>query len=172
MSKRIGERLVEKKILQEEQVQQVMAHSIASGLAFLDAGADLGLFSREKLARALGPSSSADWFDLRPDFLPKSTQTLFTTDEMIKLGVIGLGYKRTYGFFKKDRLNLGMVNPELKGVQDEVKSHLPKDIKNPKIYLIPADRFLETLDKVYGIKRSAVAAMDPAEVNPLLSLFL
>jgi hypothetical protein len=69
-------------------------------------------------------------------------------------------------------LNLGMVNPESKAVQDEVKSRLPKELENPKIYLVPADRFLEALDKIYGIKRSAVAAMDPAEVNPLLSLFL
>lgn len=172
MSKRIGEILVEKKVLKEDQVQQIIAHSLAHNLSFGDAGADLGLLSREKLVRSLGPSFSADWFDLQPQYLPKSTQELFSTDEMIEYGVIGLGVKKGYGFFKSSRLNLGMVNPENKSALEKVVARLPAEYKKTKIFLVPADRFIETLEKVFGVRRSVLAGMEPSKINPMLSLFL
>ena len=134
---------------------------------------ELGILSRERLVRSLGPSFTGDWFELNVNLRPKDTLNLFKTTDLIRLGFLPLGTKKGDSWFGGGtRLNIGMINPEAKEQLSEILALVPPEYKNTKTYLIPADRFIDALVTIYGVDRSSLRKLGSHQINPMLSLFL
>lgn len=166
MRKRIGEFMIEKGLLNNAQLGDVLRHSKDTGLRFGEAAMDMGLLQREQLLEAFGPNWTVDFFYLDPEFFPESTKDLLPVDLMARLGVLPLGYKLEPGLFKRKKvLNIGVVNPSRSDGLDELKAFLAQKsgqdaAPNIKLYLILGDQFLRVLEQVYGARESEIRQLD------------
>lgn len=100
---------------------------------------------------------SEDFFHLDPHYFPESTKNLFSTDFIVKNGMLPLGFKTVYKMFRKKKiLNLGMLHPEKKEILKEVESICKENLADQsfggvKIYLIERSEFMEILKTVYHL---------------------
>lgn len=178
MRKRIGDLLLEKGLINESQVQQVLNHSKSSGLRFGEAAMDLGLISLEQVIELFGPNYAVDFFHLDPEYFPENTKNLLTPEQMVRLGVVPLGFKTEGGLFRKRRvLNIGMVNPAnsnaLMEVENLARARLAKgEIQGTRPYLVLADQFIELLKTVYKMDVDQLRAQPPHSKDETLALFL
>ena len=168
MRKRIGEYLVEEGVLTKVQVDQILAHSAQTGLRFGEAGVSIGLLPLEILRRLFGPNYQVDFFHVSARHFPKSTQGLFTPEFLIQNGVLPLGIKREFRFFRaRKRLNLGFLNPADPGLIDRVRAAAPEFLAF-KVFLILPDQLAEVLQDVYGVAGLALSSLPAPKIHPLL----
>jgi hypothetical protein len=173
--KRIGEYLVERKILKPTEVEQILDFGRRENLRFGEAGVKLGLLSEDALVRVFGKNYRVDFFHLDGKFFPRQTSQILSLDTILKYGVLPLGFKNEYGLFKSGRiLNLGMLDP---GRADALKvaveeSKVQAESNRTKVFLILAEQFLDVLQSVYGISHADVAKRNPERLEPTLAMFL
>jgi hypothetical protein len=178
MRKRIGEFLLEKELISQIQVEEILRHAQEKGLRFGDAALDLGFLSREKLIEVFGPSFAVDYFHVEPQYLPKITQDLFPVELMIRHGALALGYKTEHVFFRKQKmLNIGLLDPsraetvqELLRVANEKLGQEPA--QGVKVFLLLAAQFVQVLDAVYGTGEAKLRGHDLSEMDNTLALYL
>jgi hypothetical protein len=175
MSKRIGEFLIERKLLTPSQRSEILAYSREHGLRFGDAALELGLLKRSELIQLFGPSFRTNFFYLDPLRFPVQTADLLTAEEIAEWGVLPLGSKTGWGFFRSRRqVNLGCVDPRETSLHEKAMTRILERAharsfsiqRDPKIYLVLADQVLKVLKQVYGL--SIETLRDSGRIHPLL----
>jgi hypothetical protein len=178
MRKRIGDYLIEKGLVTQAQVQQILSYSQETGLRFGIAGMELGIYSREDLVEVFGPSFAVDFFYLDPAYFPQNTRDLLPVEEIVRLGALPLGFKTERRFFRtRKMLNLGLLSPERKDSAEEalrIARTRPggDDIQGVKVFLVLADHFLQVLNQVYRKSDAELRGRDQAQVDETLLMFL
>lgn len=143
LRKRIGNLFVERKLLTEAQVEQIVAYGLKSGLRFGDAGIALQMLKPANIFELLGPNSALDFFYLDPRFYPQTTKNLLPIEVMTRLGVLPLGRKRVWKWFKTlDVVNLGLLDPLDKKAVSAIQDILQTKTKS---YLVLPDQFADVL---------------------------
>lgn len=177
MRKRIGEFLIEKEIITQGQVDQILRHGEKTGMRFGDAGMDLGIIRREDLIEVFGPSYAVDFFHLEARYFPKVTQELLTGEDVARLGAVPLGFKTERKLFRTRKvLNIGLLDPERKDAVDELIQRAGErlgagQVQGTKVFLVLADQLLEVIAQVYGKSETDLRRMDLAKVDPTLAMF-
>lgn len=155
MRKRIGEFLVEKKVLTPAQVEEILQYAKSKNLRFGDAGLELGILTEEKLVAVFGKSHKTDFFHIEAKYFPKQTKDVIPLPLLLKNGVLPLGSKIERKIFRSRKLlNLGLLDPSESSKIDEVWSYLKtsrQEFDGVKAYLILADQMLDVLEEVYGV---------------------
>ncbi len=158
MRKRVGEYLVEKEVLSPAQVEEILAYGRKSGLRFGEAGLKLRLLTPATLARVFG-TAKADFFYLDPMYFPEVTKSLLPVEAILRLGVLPLGFKTEWSFFRSKRgLNAGFLDPDRAGAAAELLVYVRdklgrRDIEAIRPFLIIPDQFNRILECCYGVKR-------------------
>jgi len=173
--KRIGEFLVEKKVLSPLQVEQILEYGKRENVRFGEAGVKLGLLDEEALVRVFGKNYRVDFFHLDSRYFPKQTSGYLKLETILRFGVIPLGSGNERGFFKRGKiLNLGLLDPgrmdAIETAVSEARAH--EEITNHREFLVLADQFLDILQTVYGVNASDLAKRDPGQLDPTLAMFL
>ncbi len=175
---RIGDFLVEKGVLNPDQVERILEHSTRTGLRFGEAGIDCGLLTEDALKGLFGPLYWVDYFHLQPELLPESTRDWIEPKLLLQWGILPLGFKQEGHWLKaKKILNVGMLNPteenirSLEGLLATLLRHHGVDGVRP--FLILADPFLDVIEHVYGISESHLKeSAHSSQINETLALFL
>lgn len=178
-TKRIGEFLIEKGLLTQAEVEQTLKHGRQNNQRFGEAALELGFLNPEKLIRVFGPDYRINFFYLHPDHFPKETKNLLTPEEILRFGVLPLGFKKEFRWFRRPRelLNLGLLNPGNPKRLDELDELVRSRLKSEKyqriqVFLILADQFLGVLRSAYGLKVEDLESKPEGELDPTLTLFL
>lgn len=174
MTKRIGEFLVERKVLTPLDVEKILEYGKRENLRFGEAGLQLGLLREDALVRVFGKNYRVDFFHLDGRFFPRKTSRLIDIDTIIRYGVLPLGHKTTGLFGMKKTLNLGLLDP---GRTDalaaaEKAARANEDSSKTRVFLVLADQFLEVLQTVYGVSLDQIAARPASEIDPTLAMFI
>lgn len=178
MRKRIGDLLMEKGLLTQWQVNEIVRHAQKTSQRFGEAGVSLGFYTPEELQKVFGPGNAADFFYLEPAYFPQITRELFNTEDIMKFGALPLGFKTQYRLFKPRKiLNVGLLNPSnlsnITALQTLAKQRLgDESYHGLKIYLILPDQLLDVLSKVYGFTVDRVRTVAPADLDETLHLYI
>lgn len=178
MRKRIGDIFVEKRLLTQAQLEQVLEYSRANGVRFGDAAQKMGLVTPKAVERIFGASNRFDFFYLDVNFFPAVTKEIFAVPTILKNGVLPLGFKTEQKFFRTRKLlNLGLLTPNR---QVDVLPELDRIAKEKmgenafqdfKIYLILADQFLGVLSRHFDFTEAMVRNFE-GELDEALVLHL
>ncbi len=105
-----------------------------------------------------------DHFKLDAHLFPASTREFIPVADMLKWGVLPLGYKKQSGVFgTQKRINIGMVEPGNPQAVQFVRDLLNKSYKiSLKIFQIDADEFLDVVHLVYGVPRKGAGSVREA----------
>ena len=169
---------MQKGLITEAQLEQVIAYSRESGLKFGEAALKLGIISKEAFPKLFGPNFSVNFFHLDSAFFPLVTRNLFSPEFILEHGVLPLGFKKEFRFFRtRNLLNIGVLDPanknELKLIEREAKKRSPdRPIHGLKTYLVLPDQFLEILEKIYKISKEELKKRDPKELIASLREFM
>lgn len=171
--KRIGEFMMEKGLIHRDWIAPILEYSKSNGLRFGESAVALGYVSEKELRQVLlEPFGSQKVFRLNPNFIPQVTADLVPLDVMIRLGLIPLGFKNEFHWFRsRPRLNLGVLRTSTREITDWVTDNL-RNVKSFKTFQILPDEFLQTLELCYGIDRSSLLALGPEQIDVNLALYL
>jgi hypothetical protein len=171
--KRIGEFMMEKGLIHRDWINPILEHSKANGLRFGEAAVALGYVTEKELRQVLlEPFGNQKVFHLDPNFIPSVTADLVPLDAMIRLGVIPLGFKNEFHWFRsRQRLNLGLLNENRREVMDWMSTQLG-NVKAFKTFQVLPDEFLQTLELCYGIEKSSLLDLGPEQIDVNLALYL
>ncbi len=177
MRKRIGDFFIEKGVLSQAQVEQVVHFSKENGLRFGEAALEMGLVGVETLIKLFGPNYRTDFFNLERPFFPEVTRDLFAPHLLIKFGVLPLGFKTEYRFFVARKiLNLGMLNPgnakSLSALEIAAREKLGSQFHSIRPYLILADQFFDIMHSIYKVTDDQIRNTQPAELDETVALFI
>ncbi len=176
MKKRVGTFLLEKGLLTPKQLEDVLSYGKKHSLRVGDAAIELGLLSHNDLAKVFGPSHKFDFFYMDYRYLPKQTRDLFPIEFMLKHGVIPLGFKTEWKFFKKKRyLNLGLLAPERQESVIQAETIAKERLANlygTKVFLVLADQFIQTLNQAYKIPTDQISTKATEGLDPILEMFI
>lgn len=173
--KRIGDFFIDKKLLTQAQVEQVVEYGKKENLRFGEAAIALDFVTEAQLAQLFGKNHKVDFFHLESQFFPKNSRDVLSLETVLRHGVLPLGFKSEYGFFRPGKtLNLGMLDPgrveSLKIVEEEAKKK--SDMTQTKCFLVLAEQFLEVLQQVYGVSMQDLTQRSPDSIEPTLVMFL
>lgn len=178
MRKRIGDIFVEKGILTPNQLKEALEYSQKHGIRLGDAAVKMDLIDPKVLMDIFGQSNREDFFYVDCNYFPPITKNIFTIEQMLKYGVLPLGFKTDMKLFRnKKLLNLGLVSPERQGTTVPELEKLAKErigentFQDIKVYLILAEQFFEVLEQVYSTSEADIREMD-AEMDERLIIFL
>ena len=174
-TKRIGEFLVDKKVLTPPQVEQVLDYGRRNKLRFGEAAIEMGLLSEAKLISVFGKNYRVDFFHLDARYFPKRTADIVGIDTILKYGVLPLGFKAEYSLFSKGTiLNLGLLDPGDKQAIQAAENEARKSFQftRTKVFLILADQFLDVVQSTYGLSAVEIAQRSEEDVDRTLSLFV
>jgi hypothetical protein len=171
--KRIGEFMMEKGLIHRDWINPILEHSKANGTRFGESAVALGYVTEKDLRQVLlQPFGNQKVFHLNPNFIPSVTADLIPLDAMVRLGIIPLGFKNEFHWFKtRQRLNLGVLSSDRREVVDWAGSHLGT-VKSFKTFQVLPDEFLQTLELCYGIDRSSLLDLGPEQIDVNLALYL
>jgi hypothetical protein len=177
MPKKIGEFLLDLGVLTEKQVEDILRYAKGTGMRFGEAAVKMGVIQSDVPLRAYGTNPRVDFFNLKPEYLPDATRQLFTTDEIIRMGVLALGFKSTSGVFRmKKDLNIGLLDPSRKETIKETerlaKERMGKDYSGIHTYLVLADQFVDVLQTVYHLSETDIRERKTGTIDPILHAFL
>lgn len=173
--KRIGDFFIDKKVLTPAQVEQVVEYGKRENLRFGEAAIALDFLTEAKLAQLFGKNHKVDFFHVEGQFFPKNSRDVLSLETVLRYGVLPLGFKSEYGFFKPGKtLNLGMLDPgRVESLQTaEVEAKKKSDMTRTKIFLVLAEQFLEVLQHVYGVGMQDLLKRSPDTLEPTLVMFL
>ena len=171
--KRIGEFMMEKGLIHRDWIAPILEHSKTHGLRFGESAVALGYVTEKNLREVLlQPYGHQKIFRLDPNFIPQVTADLVPLDAMIRLGLIPLGFKNEFHWFRsRARLNLGVLSQERREVTDWISENL-RNVKAFKTFQVLPDEFLQTLELCYGINRASLLDLAPEQIDVNLALYL
>ncbi len=171
--KRIGEFMMEKGLIHRDWIQPILEHAKVANLRFGEAAVALGYVTEKDLRQVLlQPFGNQKVFHLDPNFIPSVTADLVPLDAMVRLGIIPLGFKNEFHWFRtRRRLNLGVLNENRREVLDWATTQL-SNVKAFKTFQVLPDEFLQTLELCYGIERSSLLGLGPEQIDVNLALYL
>jgi hypothetical protein len=178
MHKRIGQFLIEKGAISEQQLGEILSYSRKTGLRLGDAAIAMGLLTREKLIEIFGPNFTIDFFHLDPQFFPTVTRDLLPAEALLRLGMLPLGFKTERKIFRSRKiLNIGLLDPNRREAIAEIGEAVarkfgPGYMQGTHIYLILADQFLAVMNEVYRIGDPELRRLDRSVLDSTLTLFL
>jgi hypothetical protein len=175
--KRIGEFLVERGLLTEADVGQILEYGKRNHRRFGEAAIELGLLTEQQLTHVFGENYRVNFFHLDPKSFPQLNSKLVGVDAMIRHGVLPLGFKQGgYSLFGAVRtLNLGMLDPGNREGQKVAEEEVRKNgetFKRTQVFLILADQFLDVLSAGFGVKAGDILLRAPENVDRTLALSL
>lgn len=174
--KRVGSYFIEKGLINDAELAQILEHSKKTGLRFGDAARDLEIIQTSDLIKVFGKSFETEFFYLDPTYFPAATKEVFTLPEMVRLGVLALGLKKSYGLFRQGKyLNIGLLDPSNLNNLKEIEAIALDRLKNEnvlgiKVFLVLSDQFLDVLREVYGKDESEISGH--TGVDKVLSQYL
>ncbi len=174
MQKRIGEFLVEKGVLTEDQVREILAHSRRSGLRFGEAGAALNLLPEKRLVDIFGVNHRTNFYHLHPRFFPQSTRSIVTLETILSTGSLPLGFTVERKFLRSRRLlNIGMLDPSQQEAQKRFETEARErvgsgGIDGVHVFLVLVNQFASVLAAQYQITPAQVAHRDHCLLDPAL----
>lgn len=171
--KRIGEFMMEKGLIHRDWIPAILEHSKKSNVRFGEAAVALGYLTDKQLRQVLvQPYKNHVLFKLDPNFFPRVTQDLVPVDVIIREGILPLGYKNVFHWFRtRKRLNLGVLNLSKTSGQEWIKAHL-QTVKCFKAFQILPEEFLQTLELCYGVDRSTLLDLGADAIDVNLALYL
>lgn len=171
--KRIGDFMMEKGLIHGDWINAILEHSKANHVRFGEAAVALGYVTEKQLRQVLvQPYKNQVLFQLKPEFFPRVTQDLIPVDVIVREGMLPLGYKSEFHWFRtRKRLNLGVLNLEKPTGQSWVKAHLTT-VKAFKSFQILPEEFLQTLKLCYGVDRSTLLDLSADQIDVNLALYL
>jgi len=168
----VGRVLVESGILTAEEVSRIVAHANEHALTFGESAKVLGLLSDKDLVPGIHRKLPLEYFHLQPKFFPVATIATIPLASILKWGVLPLGRKHSYSFFKKkETLNVGCLNPTDKNLKESMVSVLPQPT-GIHLYFILVDEFFLILEQYYGVGTSELEKMDESDLHPMIVQFL
>lgn len=164
---------MEKGLIHKDWISPILEYSKANEVRFGEAAVALGYVSEKELHQVLvQPYKNQIFFHLNPEFFPRVTQDLFPIDVMVREGLIPLGYKSEFHWFRtRKRLNVGVLNLEKISAQAWVSAHVDT-VKAFKTYQVLPEEFLQTLELCYGIERSTLLDLSADRIDVNLALYL
>jgi len=171
--KRIGDFMMEKGLLHREWIDPILEYSKANQIRFGEAAVALGYVKEAQLRQILEqPYKNQLFFHLNPQFFPRVTQDLIPVEVVIRDGILPLGYKSEFHWFRtRQRLNLGVLNLE-KGSSEALVSKSASNVKAFKTFQVLPEEFLQTLELCYGVDRAKLLEMGPDQIDMNLALYL
>ena len=171
--KRIGEFMMEKGLLHREWINPIIKYSKENGMRFGEAAVALGYVTENQLRDVLAqPYKKQVIFHLNPQFFPRVTQDLIPLDVVVRYGILPLGVKNEWKWFRAEpRLNLGVLNIERQDGVEWVRSRA-ENVNSFKTFQVLPDEFLQTLDLCYGVGRAAMMEKKADQIDMNLSLYL
>ncbi|MEZ4751937.1 MAG: hypothetical protein R3B54_15290 [Bdellovibrionota bacterium] len=116
--------------------------------------------------------SVVERFHVEPQYFPLLTKDLFEIDEILKNGILPLGFKLQQSFGgKRQFLNVGFLTPRDSKLVSEVEALLRSKhgaIAGLIRYQIDLQEYLQILDSIYGVPFDSLAARNPAELSSVL----
>jgi len=178
VQKRIGEFLLEKGVITEQQLRDIVKYSQKTGMRMGDAGMAMGIISRERLIEIFGPNHQIDFFHLDTAYFPTTTRELISTEEMIQWGALPLGFKTEYRMFRGRKiLNIGLLDPgradAIVGIETTARQKLGSHaVHGLKVFLILPDQFVRILEAIYQIPRQQLSDRHSSRLDATLSRYL
>lgn len=171
--KKIGDVMVEKGLIRREWVDEVLEFSKKQNMLFGESAVALGLITEQDLRRVLlQPYKNETFFHIDPAYYPRVTQDLFPVEQMVKYGILPLGFKSEFHWFKtRQRLNLGMLNPKRSEALEWVRNQA-ETVKAFKTFQILPDEFLLTLEQHYGVRKEELRTQAVDTLDENLTLYL
>lgn len=157
---KIGEFLISKGLINDQQRKQILDHAHANSLRFGDAAIDLGVVSHQEFVQLFGPGHEDDFFYLHADKFPQATQSALSLELIVQYAVLPLGSKTTSTvlFRREKRLNVGMVDPSDRQARKAIEEFISNraEFSSIKYYLVLPEQFIAILKSVYGVKEPAI----------------
>jgi hypothetical protein len=175
---RIGEYLVQKGVLTLRQVDEIMAHSRATGKRFGEAGLDLRILSEDALKRVLGKSFRVDFFHADPSYLPLEGRDIYSREQIARWGMIPLGFRMEHQFFRARRmLSVGFIDPSRLDALDQAdriaRERLgPTGIHGIRPWLVVPEHFWNTVRQAFQLTPEWVLSLAAADVDPTLAEYV
>ena len=165
---------MEKGVLTQDQVEEVLVFSRRTGLRFGEAAIALKFLTERRLAEIFGSNFRVNFFHVHPAYLPEATRNLFPSETLLWGGALPLGTKTEFRFFRRKKiLNLGLLNPSRVEVIQRVERELKTgEFDSVRVFLILANHFMAVLEAHYGITMDQLRARGPKEICPTLWMFL
>ena len=112
--KRIGDYLIEKGLIRQESVDEILKLCDEKKLRFGEAAIELGLITEDQLRETLAyPYQKEVFIRLNPDFFPRATKSVLRIEEILEMGILPLGFKTKWKLFRRKKvLNLVHVGRE------------------------------------------------------------
>ncbi len=178
MRMRIGEYLVAKGALTSRQVDEILAHSRATGKRFGDAGLELRILTEESMKKALGKSFRVDFFHVDPAYLSTEGQDLYTREQIVKFGMLPLGFRVEHKFFRSRRmLSVGFLDPARLDALDQADALARRKLGQAGIHgirpwLIMPEHFWSTAEHLHRLTPEWVLSLSPKGLDPTLADYL
>ncbi len=171
--KRIGEFMQEKGLIHGDWIPTILEHAKKTEVRFGEAAVALGYVTEKQLRQVLvQPFKNQILFHLTPAFFPQVTHDLLPIDVIIREGVLPLGYKSEFHWFRtRKRLNLGVLNLEKGSGEAWVRANVDT-VKAFKTFQILPEEFLQTLELCYGVDRRTLLDMSADQIDVNLALYL
>lgn len=174
MRMRIGEYLVSRGVLTMRQVDEILAFQRGEGLRFGEAGVRLRYLDEDKLRLALGKNFRIDFFHADPLYLPTESRDLYAREDVVKYGMIPMGFRVEHKFFRSRRmLNVGFVDPSRLDSMDRADALAreklgPAGIHGVRAWLIMPEHFWNTAAQLYQLTPEWVLALGEGKVDATL----
>lgn len=179
MQKRIGEFLVEKGLLNEEQVQEILAYSHRTGLKFGEATLALNILTERRLKEALGEDYRNGYFHLHPRFFSQVTKDLLSVETILECATLPLGYKTEWRFMRADRklLQLGMVDPHASEARNRAEAEAReragiRAFHGVIVFSVLPHQVMAILEAHYGLGPERLGRLASESVAPTLQSFV
>lgn len=174
MRMRIGEYLVSRGVLTPRQVDEVLSYQKTVGLRFGEAAIRLRMLTEDHLKQALGKNFRIDFFHADPLYLPQEGRDLYTREDVVRFGLIPMGYRMEHKFFRARRmLNVGFVDPSRLDALDRADAIAREKLGSAGIHgvrawLVVPEHFWNTVTQLYPITAEWVIALGEGKVDPTL----
>ncbi len=169
--KRIGDFMMEKGLIHRDWIEPILNYSKANQVRFGEAAVALGYVTEKDLRQVLlQPYNNQLFFHLNPQFFPRVTRDLIPIEVIIRQGILPLGFKQEFHWFRsRKRLNLGVLSAE-RG-QPALQELFP-NVKTFKSFQVLPEEFLQTLELCYEVDRGKLLELSADQIDVSLALYL
>ena len=174
MRMRVGEYLVSRGVLTPRQVDDILSNQKSSGLRFGETGIRLRYLTEEKLKNIFGKNYRIDFFHADPCYLPPEGRDLYSREDIVKYGIIPMGYRMEHKFFRARRmLNVGFIDPSRLDSMDRADALAREKlggagIHGVRAWLVMPDHFWNTASQYCPLTPEWVAALGEGKVDATL----
>lgn len=157
--KRIGDRLVEKGLITEDQLNVAMHEKKKSGKMVGETLVDLGFISEEVLTSFLAETAGLQQFDPKKTMLDPEALAMVTKKDALKYQVLPVSV-----VLARNEISIAMADPYDIVVLDKLKQILPRGLNCVPLICAPSV-IADTIHRVYGVSTSIKAILDELAGN-------